>query len=49
MAALPFPQLSLADAVALVVKHLDNRTRSRKSRHKRHSARFEASNVTLAY
>jgi len=31
-AALPLPQLSVADATALVVKHLDNRTRSRKSR-----------------
>jgi SRSO17 transposase len=31
-AALPLPQLSVADAAALVVKHLDNRTRSRKSR-----------------
>ncbi len=31
-AALPLPQLSSADAAALVVKHLDNRTRSRKSR-----------------
>jgi SRSO17 transposase len=39
-AALPLPQLSLADAAALVVKHLDNRTRSRKSRLKRHSARL---------
>jgi SRSO17 transposase len=34
-AALPLPQLSIADATALVVKHLDNRTRSRKSRLKR--------------
>jgi SRSO17 transposase len=39
-AALPLPQLSLADAAALVVKHLDNRTRSRKSRLKRHSTRL---------
>jgi SRSO17 transposase len=31
-AALPLPQLSPAQATALVVKHLDNRTRSRKSR-----------------
>lgn len=31
-AALPLPQLSPADAAALVVKHLDNRVRSRKSR-----------------
>ncbi len=31
-AALPLPQLSPADAAALVVKHLVNRTRSRKSR-----------------
>jgi SRSO17 transposase len=39
-AALPLPQLTPADAAALVVKHLDNRTRSRKSRLKRHSARL---------
>lgn len=39
-AALPLPQLSPADAAALVVKHLDNRTRSRKSRLKRHSTRL---------
>lgn len=31
-AALPLPHLSPAQAAALVVKHLDNRTRSRKSR-----------------
>jgi len=31
-AALPLPQLSPAQAASLVVKHLDNRTRSRKSR-----------------
>jgi hypothetical protein len=31
-AALPLPQLSIAQAADLVVKHLDNRTRSRKSR-----------------
>jgi SRSO17 transposase len=31
-AALPLPQLSPAQAAALVVKHLDNRTRSRQSR-----------------
>ena len=31
-AALPLPQLSPTEAAALVVKHLDNRTRSRKSR-----------------
>ena len=31
-AALPLPQLSPAQAAALVVQHLDNRTRSRKSR-----------------
>jgi SRSO17 transposase len=31
-AAMPLPQLSPADAAALVVKHLTNRTRSRKSR-----------------
>ena len=34
-AALPLPQLSIDEAMALVVKHLDNRTRSRKSRLKR--------------
>lgn len=37
-AALPLPQLSPAEAAALVVKHLDNRTRSRKSRRKGRSA-----------
>ena len=31
-AALPLPQLSITEAANLVVKHLDNRTRSRKSR-----------------
>ena len=31
-AAMPLPQLSTDDAIALVVKHLDNRTRSRQSR-----------------
>ena len=31
-AAMPLPQLSPAEAAALVVKHLDNRTRSRSSR-----------------
>jgi hypothetical protein len=31
-AALPLPQLSSREAAELVVKHLDNRTRSRKSR-----------------
>jgi len=31
-AALPLPQLSSLEAAALVVEHLDNRTRSRKSR-----------------
>ena len=31
-ATLPLPQLSPDQAAALVVKHLDNRTRSRKSR-----------------
>ncbi|MBN1312233.1 MAG: hypothetical protein JXB30_12510, partial [Anaerolineae bacterium] len=35
-AALPLPQLSPAQAAALVVKHLDNRTRSRKSRLRSH-------------
>jgi SRSO17 transposase len=34
-AALPLPQLSSAQAVALVVYHLDNRTRSRQSKLKR--------------
>ena len=36
-AALPLPQLSPSEAAALVVKHLDNRTRSRKSRILNHS------------
>jgi SRSO17 transposase len=36
-AALPLPQLSPAEAAVLVVKHLDNRTRSRRSRLKMHS------------
>lgn len=31
-AVMPLPQLSAAQAAALVVEHLDNRTRSRKSR-----------------
>jgi hypothetical protein len=31
-ATLPLPQLSIAEAADLVVKHLDNHTRSRKSR-----------------
>jgi len=34
-AALPLPQLSLEEAAALVLTHLDNRTRSRRSRLKR--------------
>ena len=34
-AAIPLPQLSAADAAALVVKHLTNRTRARKSRLRR--------------
>lgn len=36
-AALPLPQLSPQEAARLVVKHLDNRTRSRKSRLKKRS------------
>jgi SRSO17 transposase len=36
-AALPLRQLSIQQAAALVVQHLDNRTRSRRSRLKRHS------------
>ena len=36
-AALPLPQLSPLEAAVLVVKHLDNRTRSRKSRMLNHS------------
>lgn len=39
-AAMPLPQLSPLDAAALVVKHLDNRTRSRKSRLKNHPTRL---------
>jgi SRSO17 transposase len=35
-AALPLRQLSVPEAAALVVQHLDNRTRSRRSRLKRH-------------
>lgn len=31
-AAIPLPQLSPADATALVIQHLTNRSRSRKSR-----------------
>lgn len=31
-AVMPLPQLSPSDAIQLVIKHLDNRTRSRKSR-----------------
>ena len=36
-AALPLHQLSIQEAAALVVQHLDNRTRSRRSRLKSHS------------
>jgi len=36
-ATLPLPQLSTEQAALLVVKHLDNRTRSRRSRLKKHS------------
>ena len=36
-AALPLPQLSIQQAASLVVQHLDNRTRSRRSRLKRHT------------
>lgn len=36
-AAFPLPQLSPHEAALLVVKHLDNRTRSRKSHLKKHS------------
>lgn len=36
-AALPLPRLSTTEAATLVVQHLDNRTRSRKSRIKNHS------------
>ena len=32
LAAMPLPQLTSQEAAYLVVKHLDNRTRSRKSR-----------------
>jgi len=39
-AAMPLPQLSPLDAAALVVKHLDNRTRSRKSRLNNHPTRL---------
>lgn len=35
--ALPLPQLSSQQAAALVIKHLDNRVRSRRSRLKKHS------------
>jgi hypothetical protein len=31
-ATMPLPQLSSLEAIELVIKHLDNRTRSRKSR-----------------
>ena len=36
-AALPLRQLSTQEAAALVIQHLDNRTRSRRSRLRRHS------------
>ncbi len=36
-ATLPLPQLSTEQAARLVVKHLDNRTRSRRSRLRKHS------------
>lgn len=39
-AAMPLPQLSPLEAAALVVKHLDNRTRSRKSRLKNFPTRL---------
>jgi len=39
-AAMPLPQLSPTEAAALVVKHLDNRTRSRKSRLKNYPTRL---------
>lgn len=39
-AAMPLPQLSPLAAAALVVKHLDNRTRSRKSRLKNYPTRL---------
>jgi len=38
-AAMPLPQLTPAAAAALVVKHLDNRTRSRRSRLKKRARR----------
>ncbi len=37
-ATLPLRQLTPLDAAHLVVKHLDNRTRSRRSRLRKHSA-----------
>jgi predicted Co/Zn/Cd cation transporter (cation efflux family) len=37
-AAMPLPQLTLQEAAALVVKHLANRTRSRRSRLRRQRA-----------
>jgi SRSO17 transposase len=41
-AAMPLPHLSTQEAASLVVKHLTNRTRSRKSRlHKRRECSFE--------
>ncbi len=41
-AAMPLPQLSTREAAALIVKHLTNRTRSRKSRlRKRRESSFE--------
>ena len=39
-AAMPLSQLSPLEAAALVIKHLDNRTRSRKSRLKNHPTRL---------
>jgi SRSO17 transposase len=39
-ASLPLPQLSPVQATALVIKHLDNRARSRKSRLKHRSTRL---------
>ena len=38
-AAMPLPQLSTQEATALVIEHLDNRTRSRKSRLRRQRQR----------
>ena len=38
-AAMPLPQLSTEEATALVIEHLDNRTRSRKSRLRKLSER----------